>query len=173
MQLRQLHHVSDTRLRQDLLVSLLPRLSSQVPLHLDLIQKHFTFISKKKLGSYQAVRPPASRTVAPARHWSTTGSQTSCLARGSPLISSVDCDTVSYHSKTIYINLQKYLGPDSYHSKQQASSDMCRDLHCRREHYTWTSHPALEGTSCGPGRWCRSVKYVKNLVSKCLSITHK
>ena len=33
---------------------------------------------------------------------------------------------------------------------------MCRDLHCRREHYTWTSHPALEGTSCGQGRWCRA-----------------
>ena len=33
---------------------------------------------------------------------------------------------------------------------------MCRDLHCRRQHYTWTSHPALEGTRCGPGRWCRA-----------------
>ena len=29
-------------------------------------------------------------------------------------------------------------------------------VHCRREHYTWTSHPALEGTACGPGRWCRA-----------------
>ena len=46
-------------------------------------------------------------------------------------------------------------GPDSFHSKQQEAGDLCRDLHCRREHYTWTSHPALEGTSCGPGRWCR------------------
>ena len=47
-------------------------------------------------------------------------------------------------------------GPDSYHSKQQSPTDLCRDLHCRREHYTWTSHPALEGTSCGQGRWCRA-----------------
>ena len=52
-------------------------------------------------------------------------------------------------------------GPDSYHSKQQEPEDTCRDLHCRREHYTWTSHPALEGTSCGPGRWCRSGSCVR------------
>ena len=61
-------------------------------------------------------------------------------------------------------------GPESYHSPQQSKKvppgggspaeslhpqDLCRDLHCRREHYTWTSHPALEGTECGQASWCR------------------
>ncbi|CAG7667390.1 unnamed protein product, partial [Allacma fusca] len=30
----------------------------------------------------------------------------------------------------------------------------------RREHYTWTSHPALEGTFCGIDMWCRAGKCV-------------
>lgn len=40
-------------------------------------------------------------------------------------------------------------GRGSRHSIQQPLDDVCRDLHCERERYTWTSHPALEGTKCG------------------------
>merc|ERR1719328_343921 len=47
-------------------------------------------------------------------------------------------------------------GKDSFHSTQQDPTDICRDLHCKRRNYIWTSHPALEGTECGQGRWCRS-----------------
>uniref|UniRef100_A0A182JD08 Uncharacterized protein n=1 Tax=Anopheles atroparvus TaxID=41427 RepID=A0A182JD08_ANOAO len=51
--------------------------------------------------------------------------------------------------------LLKY-GKDSTRSKSQDLADICRDLHCQRDRYTWTSHPALEGTSCGKLMWCRS-----------------
>lgn len=44
--------------------------------------------------------------------------------------------------------LLKY-GKDSTRSKSQDLADICRDLHCQRDRYTWTSHPALEGTNCG------------------------
>nr|XP_022913950.1 A disintegrin and metalloproteinase with thrombospondin motifs adt-1-like isoform X2 [Onthophagus taurus] len=55
-------------------------------------------------------------------------------------------------------------GKGSKHSSQQPLDDVCRDLHCERERYTWTSHPALEGTSCGHNLWCRGGKCViKNL----------
>lgn len=40
-------------------------------------------------------------------------------------------------------------GKDSSRARNQALADICRDLHCQRDRYTWTSHPALEGTSCG------------------------
>lgn len=40
-------------------------------------------------------------------------------------------------------------GKDSNRARSQSLSDICRDLHCQRDRYTWTSHPALEGTSCG------------------------
>lgn len=40
-------------------------------------------------------------------------------------------------------------GKGSEHAPSQALEDICRDLHCTRERYTWTSHPALEGTECG------------------------
>ena len=40
-------------------------------------------------------------------------------------------------------------GRGSIHATQQPLDDICRDLHCQRERYTWTSHPALEGTFCG------------------------
>lgn len=40
-------------------------------------------------------------------------------------------------------------GRESRHATRQPLSEVCRDLHCRRERYTWTSHPALEGTRCG------------------------
>ncbi|KAI4468517.1 adamts a disintegrin and metalloprotease with thrombospondin motifs protease [Holotrichia oblita] len=46
-------------------------------------------------------------------------------------------------------------GRGSRHSSQQPLDDVCRDLHCERERYTWTSHPALEGTSCGHNLWCK------------------
>lgn len=50
-------------------------------------------------------------------------------------------------------------GRGSIHAVSQDLGEVCRDLHCQRERYTWTSHPALEGTLCGPSkvsdtRWC-------------------
>lgn len=47
-------------------------------------------------------------------------------------------------------------GKDSVRSKSQSLTEICRDLHCQRDRYTWTSHPALEGTWCGEMMWCRS-----------------
>ncbi|XP_038120942.1 A disintegrin and metalloproteinase with thrombospondin motifs adt-1, partial [Culex quinquefasciatus] len=47
-------------------------------------------------------------------------------------------------------------GKDSIRSQSQNVADICRDLHCQRDRYTWTSHPALEGTACGTLMWCRS-----------------
>ncbi|XP_065367757.1 A disintegrin and metalloproteinase with thrombospondin motifs 16 [Calliphora vicina] len=47
-------------------------------------------------------------------------------------------------------------GKDSNRARTQSLADICRDLHCQRDRYTWTSHPALEGTSCGDNNWCRS-----------------
>ena len=40
-------------------------------------------------------------------------------------------------------------GKESVRSKNQNIGEICRDLHCQRDRYTWTSHPALEGTNCG------------------------
>ncbi|CAH0552165.1 unnamed protein product [Brassicogethes aeneus] len=51
-------------------------------------------------------------------------------------------------------------GRGSKHSSQQPLDDVCRDLHCERERYTWTSHPALEGTVCGKNMWCRGGRCV-------------
>lgn len=53
-------------------------------------------------------------------------------------------------------------GRGSRHSGSQNLEDICRDLHCQRERYTWTSHPALEGTNCG-----------EELVGHVLPITEK
>lgn len=47
-------------------------------------------------------------------------------------------------------------GKDSVRSRIQPLKEICRDLHCQRDRYTWTSHPALEGTACGEHKWCRS-----------------
>ncbi|XP_073811990.1 ADAMTS metallopeptidase stall [Musca autumnalis] len=47
-------------------------------------------------------------------------------------------------------------GKESTRARTQSLSDICRDLHCQRDRYTWTSHPALEGTACGDNMWCRS-----------------
>lgn len=44
--------------------------------------------------------------------------------------------------------LLKY-GQNSVRSSAQKLTDVCRDLHCQRDRYTWTSHPSLEGTNCG------------------------
>ncbi|KAJ9585414.1 hypothetical protein L9F63_002797, partial [Diploptera punctata] len=51
-------------------------------------------------------------------------------------------------------------GRGSIHATQQPLDDICRDLHCQRDRYTWTSHPALEGTFCGNDKWCRSGRCV-------------
>ncbi|PSN53910.1 hypothetical protein C0J52_02463 [Blattella germanica] len=51
-------------------------------------------------------------------------------------------------------------GRGSIHATQQPLDDVCRDLHCQRDRYTWTSHPALEGTFCGNNKWCRSGRCV-------------
>lgn len=47
-------------------------------------------------------------------------------------------------------------GKDSIRSRTQLLADICRDLHCQRDRYTWTSHPALEGTNCGENMSCKS-----------------
>lgn len=51
-------------------------------------------------------------------------------------------------------------GKDSSRSLIQPEKEICRDLHCQRDRYTWTSHPALEGTNCGDAKWCRSGKCI-------------
>lgn len=43
-------------------------------------------------------------------------------------------------------------GKDSIQSQIQPVKEICRDLHCQRDRYTWTSHPALEGTGCGESK---------------------
>ncbi|RVE53006.1 hypothetical protein evm_002304 [Chilo suppressalis] len=52
-------------------------------------------------------------------------------------------------------------GRGSRHSNAQNLEDICRDLHCQRERYTWTSHPALEGTKCGEDMYCRGGECVE------------
>jgi len=61
--------------------------------------------------------------------------------------------------------LLKY-GRGSVHATSQDLSEVCRDLHCQRERYTWTSHPALEGTLCGANKVSF---YVLNTVSTTLA----
>ncbi|XP_065338554.1 A disintegrin and metalloproteinase with thrombospondin motifs adt-2-like isoform X2 [Cloeon dipterum] len=56
-------------------------------------------------------------------------------------------------------------GSGSSHAKTQPLDDVCRDLHCQRDRYTWTSHPALEGTTCGISMWCRSGRCVSKGLS--------
>ncbi|KAG7165213.1 A disintegrin and metalloproteinase with thrombospondin motifs adt-1-like 3 [Homarus americanus] len=46
-------------------------------------------------------------------------------------------------------------GTGSQHANTQRLEEICQDLHCKRDHYTWTSHPALEGTTCGHRKWCQ------------------
>ncbi|XP_015368715.1 PREDICTED: A disintegrin and metalloproteinase with thrombospondin motifs 16-like [Diuraphis noxia] len=66
--------------------------------------------------------------------------------------------------------LLKY-GRGSIHATSQDISEVCRDLHCQRDRYTWTSHPALEGTLCGPNKQCKMglksvVDYATSICSK-------
>ncbi|XP_039277174.1 A disintegrin and metalloproteinase with thrombospondin motifs adt-1 [Nilaparvata lugens] len=56
-------------------------------------------------------------------------------------------------------------GEGSLHASTQPLQDICRDLHCSRDHYTWTSHPALEGTTCGKNKWCRSGRCITHGLS--------
>lgn len=53
-------------------------------------------------------------------------------------------------------------GKESTRADTQDLSEICRDLHCQRDRYTWTSHPSLEGTKCGEGR-VRIYCHQKNL----------
>lgn len=47
-------------------------------------------------------------------------------------------------------------GKDSVRSQVQPLKEICRDLHCQRDRYTWTSHPALEGTNCAESKVCNN-----------------
>ena len=53
---------------------------------------------------------------------------------------------------TADVQCQLQFGPESRHSSFQTGQDLCSDLHCIRDHYTWASHSALEGTYCGNGK---------------------
>lgn len=53
-------------------------------------------------------------------------------------------------------------GRGSIHATQQPLDDVCRDLHCQRDRYTWTSHPALEGTFCGNNKVSTSSSSTRN-----------
>lgn len=52
-------------------------------------------------------------------------------------------------------------GRGSQRSTKQPLDDICRDLHCEKERYTWTSHPALEGTKCGHNMVSK-YQYIRN-----------
>ena len=54
------------------------------------------------------------------------------------------------------VQCQLKFGPKSQHSLVQNGGDICKDLHCTKDHYTWASHAALEGTSCGPKKVIKS-----------------
>uniref|UniRef100_A0A8D8WU53 A disintegrin and metalloproteinase with thrombospondin motifs 18 n=2 Tax=Cacopsylla melanoneura TaxID=428564 RepID=A0A8D8WU53_9HEMI len=51
-------------------------------------------------------------------------------------------------------------GLGARHSPSQPLEEICQDLHCHRDKYTWTSHPALEGSICSNNKWCRSGRCV-------------
>ena len=50
------------------------------------------------------------------------------------------------------VQCQLKFGPKSHHSALQSGREICTDLHCTKDHYTWASHAALEGTTCGVGQ---------------------
>lgn len=52
------------------------------------------------------------------------------------------------HPNILNIKGMLKYGKDSIRSRAQPLKEICRDLHCQRDRYTWTSHPALEGTAC-------------------------
>ena len=68
------------------------------------------------------------------------------------------------------VQYQLKFGPKSKHSLVQNGGDICKDLHCTKDHYTWASHAALEGTTCGSKKvwtfrdWCKKIRQVKNIV---------
>lgn len=71
-----------------------------------------------------------------------------------------NCSFFKIQNQTFFIHLNlsianqgmlKY-GKDSIRSRAQPLKEICRDLHCQRDRYTWTSHPALEGTSCAESK---------------------
>lgn len=64
----------------------------------------------------------------------------------------------------VLAGMLKY-GRGAVHSEAQPLEDACRDLHCRRDRYTWTSHPALDGTSCGRNKVNRGTEVSPEEVS--------
>ncbi|XP_045112507.1 A disintegrin and metalloproteinase with thrombospondin motifs adt-2-like [Portunus trituberculatus] len=92
-------------------------------------------------------------------------SQASCLMDAAEADGPhLDHDADSLPGQRFPVNQQCMLkhGVGSYHASTQKLEDICEDLHCRRDHYTWTSHPALEGTTCGHRQWCRRGKCVED-----------
>lgn len=63
---------------------------------------------------------------------------------------------------TYFITGMLKYGRGSIHSTQQLLDDVCRDLHCQRDRYTWTSHPALEGTFCGTNKVNKTLHSIQN-----------
>ena len=105
-----------------------------------------SFIMSPTLGSGKISWSPCSRAYL---HRFLSSSQASCLSDQGPVqVTQTSSDQLPGQRFPADIQCRLRYGPDSFHSKQQRPEDMCRDLHCRREHYTWTSHPALEGTDC-------------------------
>lgn len=66
-----------------------------------------------------------------------------------------------FHYEIIFLGMLKY-GKDSIRSRVQPLKEICRDLHCQRDRFTWTSHPALEGTSCAETKVKKIVIYVNS-----------
>ena len=84
-------------------------------------------------------------------------SQASCLK--TPLSQKLSRGHVRLPGEMFPADVQCKLqfGPKSLHSILQSDQDICTDLHCTRDHYTWASHSALEGTLCGFGKVKRLV----------------
>lgn len=113
-----------------------------------------SYIMSPTLGSGKISWSPCSKAYL---HRFLSSSQASCLKDPGPseIDHFVTSELLPGERFPADIQCRLRYGPDSFHSPQQNKPDLCRDLHCRREHYTWTSHPALEGTNCGSGLWCR------------------
>ncbi|XP_063229132.1 A disintegrin and metalloproteinase with thrombospondin motifs adt-1 [Bacillus rossius redtenbacheri] len=124
-----------------------------------------SFIMSPTLGSGKITWSPCSRRYL-ERFLETPQSQ--CLVdRGSP-VSQLDHSAGGVLPGERFTADQQCMlkyGRGSIHSPQQPVADVCRDLHCQRDRYTWTSHPALEGTACGGRKWCRSGRCVSQGLS--------
>ena len=80
-------------------------------------------------------------------------SQASCLKNPlTPKLSRGDDAKLPGEMFPADVQCKLQFGPKSRHSSMQIEQDICTDLHCTRDHYTWASHSALEGTSCGFGK---------------------